>query len=111
MSLAGNATAAAATSPADCFFNVSRILLFNYTLKTNILETLKKQSLYFFHIFLKMSLFLIKIGYFLSKCQKKQIFMKIYIKKIKIKMYFYCIMLKTLEKYNKKNKKITIKFS
>ena len=45
MSLAGNATAAAATSPADCFFNVSRILLFNYTLKTNILETLKKQSL------------------------------------------------------------------
>ena len=42
MSLAGNATAAAATSPADCFFNVSRILLFNHTLKTNILETLKK---------------------------------------------------------------------
>ena len=27
------------------FFNVSRILLFNYTLKSNILETLKKQSL------------------------------------------------------------------
>ena len=27
------------------FFNVSRILHFNYTLKSNILETLKKQSL------------------------------------------------------------------
>ena len=27
------------------FFNVSRILLFNSTLKSNILETLKKQSL------------------------------------------------------------------